>query len=88
MAFAILKHTPYRVKNLFLMPDRKTTTEKDFVKDYDEPNLGGLHFIPSHLAAPDCQGARGALPSLTVKEDMTLLVAVGCLRHHQQSQEG
>lgn len=69
------------------MPERKKTTEKDFVKGYNEPSLGGLHFTPSHLAAPDCQGARPGL-SLTVNEDITLLVEVGDLRHHQPSQEG
>lgn len=61
MAVAILKHAASKVNNLFLMPERKKTTEEDFVKGNYEPRLGGLHFPPSHLAAPDCQGARTGL---------------------------
>lgn len=68
------------------MHERKKTTEKDFVKNDDEPSFGGLHFTPSRLAAPDC---RGAGLSLTVnEEDITLLVEAGLLRHQQPSQEG
>lgn len=87
MAVAILKHAASKVNNLFLMPERKKTTEEDFVKGNYEPRLG-VCTSPRHIwLLLIAKGPGQASPSLTVNEDTNPQVDAGCLRHHQPSQE-